>query len=120
MGSDGYGDGGKRRSRASGGREVVDGRRARRRRPGRLWLECADREIPEEAAILLPDVMLLVVEDLCARISRQAWRERRPRCWRLRARARRRAEDRLLAAREARVRVLSEEYLDGSGWSRVV
>ena len=79
---------------------------------GTLSLASAGRTVPVDAALRLPDVMLLVTEDACARIAEADWRLRRPSWRRPRARLRWYRERRQLRAKTARVRALAEEYLD--------
>jgi hypothetical protein len=81
--------------------------------PDFLEVACAHRTVPVEAALELPDVMLLVVEDACARIAEQAWQARRPPRWNVGATRRWRAETAPLHRKQERVRALAEQYLDG-------
>nr|WSY53833.1 hypothetical protein OG999_29445 [Streptomyces sp. NBC_00886] len=67
-----------------------------------------------EAALRLPNVMMLVVEDACTALSREGWRRREPVRWRFQARRRRQTEGRQLDAKENRVRDLAVQCLDAS------
>jgi hypothetical protein len=78
-----------------------------------LDVACAHRTVPVEAALELPDVMLLVVEDACARFAEQAWHARRPPRWNVAATRRWRTEAAQLHRKQERVQALAEQYLDG-------
>lgn len=47
-----------------------------------LRLPGAERTVGVEAALTLPTVMMLVVEDTCAQIAREDWQRREPSRWR--------------------------------------
>jgi hypothetical protein len=67
-----------------------------------------------ETALRLPNVMMLVVEDVCTALSREDWRRREPARWRSQARHRRHSEGGQLDAKEARLRDLAVQCLDAS------
>ncbi|MBD0842094.1 hypothetical protein [Streptomyces sp. TRM68416] len=77
-----------------------------------LHLPCAERTVGVEAALRLPDVMVLVVEDTCAVIALRNWARREPPIWRRRARRCWHAEGRRLRAEKARVKDLAARCLD--------
>jgi hypothetical protein len=91
---------------------TVPSRRSSGRPPTVLRLPCARRTVGVEAALRLPGVMVLVVEDACTVIALRDWRRREPP--RLHPWARRRwwAEGRRLRAKEARIRELAAQCLD--------
>jgi hypothetical protein len=78
-----------------------------------LELACADSTVPVEAALVLPEVMLLAVEDACVRVHELAWQARRPSWWNPRAALRWHAEAAELRRRQERVRTLGDRYLGG-------
>jgi hypothetical protein len=65
-----------------------------------------------EAALRLPSVMVLVVEDACTVIALRDWEQREPHRLRLWARRRWHAEGRRLRAKELRIRALAAQCLD--------
>ncbi|WP_329268346.1 hypothetical protein [Streptomyces sp. NBC_01451] len=75
-------------------------------------LPCAQRTVGVEAALRLPNVMMLVVEDACTQIALTDWRRREPPRWRHRARHRWYAEERWLDAKKARLKELAAQCLD--------
>ncbi|MDX3387234.1 hypothetical protein PV682_38195 [Streptomyces niveiscabiei] len=87
--------------------------RSRRRPSAFLELTCAQRTVGVEAALRLPNVMMLVVEDACARIAEESWQRRGPRRWRLHAHRSWRQEGEQLREKRARMRDLAVECLDG-------
>ena len=87
--------------------------RSRRRPSTFLELTCAERTVGVEAALRLPNVMMLVVEDACARIAEESRQRRKPRRWRLRAHRRWRQEGERLREKRVRMRDLAVECLDG-------
>ena len=78
-----------------------------------LEVACAHRTVPVEAALELPDVMLVIVEDACTRLTEQAWLERRPLVWDRRSVRRWHAEASQLRRKQERVQALAEQYLNG-------
>jgi hypothetical protein len=77
-----------------------------------LSIGCAGRSVGVDAAVQLPDVMFLVVEDACARLAQADRDRRRPRRWQLRALRRWRTEGKRLQAKAERIQRLSGELLD--------
>ncbi|MBO1333017.1 hypothetical protein [Streptomyces sp. VRA16 Mangrove soil] len=77
-----------------------------------LELPCADRTVGVAAALELPSVMMLVVEDACTRIAYADWRHREPSRLHVRARRRWQAEGHQLRAKRQRLRELAVECLD--------
>ncbi|WP_438295505.1 hypothetical protein [Streptomyces sp. HUAS TT7] len=67
-----------------------------------------------EAALRLPTVMMLVVEDACTRIAREDWRRREPARWRCKAYHRWCSEGQQLRAKKARLKELAAQCLDTS------
>jgi hypothetical protein len=65
-----------------------------------------------EAALKLPNVMMLVVEDFCVRIAHEDWQHREPTRWNPRLRRCWRSEGRLLRAKKARLKELAAQCLD--------
>jgi len=93
---------------------TVPWRRSRRRPTTVVTLPCARRTVGVEAALWLPNVMMLVVEDVCTAFSREDWRRREPAPWRSQARHRWHTEGRQLDAKETRLRDLAVQCLDAS------
>ncbi|MDN3028990.1 hypothetical protein [Streptomyces sp. S.PB5] len=91
---------------------TVPWRRSHRRPLTVLDLPCAERTVGVEAALKLPTVMMLVVEDTCTQIAREDWRRREPPRWRPQARHRWHAEGRRLHAKTARLKELAAQCLD--------
>ncbi|MCI3278230.1 hypothetical protein [Streptomyces cylindrosporus] len=91
---------------------TVPSRRSSRYPSTVLHLSCARRTVGVEAALRLPTVMVLVVEDACTVIALRDWAHREPSHWRPWARARWHAEGRRLRAKELRMRELAAQCLD--------
>ncbi|MDN3029196.1 hypothetical protein [Streptomyces sp. S.PB5] len=91
---------------------TVPSRRSSRRPSTVLHLPCARRTVGVEAALRLPTVMVLVVEDTCTLIALRDWQDREPPRRRPRARHRWHAEGRRLRAKEQRMLELAEQCLD--------
>lgn len=91
---------------------TVPWRKSRRRPTTVLDLPCARRTVGVEAALRLPSVMMLVVEDACTVIALTDWRRREPPRWRPQARHRWHIEGRRLEAKKARLKELAAECLD--------
>ncbi|MFF0739672.1 hypothetical protein ACFYVL_04650 [Streptomyces sp. NPDC004111] len=77
-----------------------------------LRLQCAQRVVGVEAALLLPNVMVLVVEDVCTRLAYEDWQRRRPARWHLVAHRRWRAEGIWLEGKFQRLWALAGDCLD--------
>ncbi|PWI17957.1 hypothetical protein DI272_30220 [Streptomyces sp. Act143] len=77
-----------------------------------LDLPCTHRTVGVEAAVRLPTVMMLVVEDACTAFAREDWRAHEPPRWRPRARRRWHSEGRRLRDKETRLRELAVQCLD--------
>jgi hypothetical protein len=90
---------------------TVPWRRARRRPTTVVTLPRAQRTVGVEAALRLPNVMMLVIEDACTALSREDWQRREPARWRPRARHRRHTEGRRPDAKETRLRDLAVQCL---------
>lgn len=91
---------------------TVPSRRSSRRPSTVLHLPCARRTVGVEAALRLPTVMVLVVEDACTVIALRDWERREPSHWRPWVRRRWHEEGRRLRAKELRVRELAAQSLD--------
>ncbi|MEV0173575.1 hypothetical protein AB0I00_20960 [Streptomyces sp. NPDC050803] len=91
---------------------ALPSRRSSRRSPSELHLPCAERTVGVAAALRLPEVMVLVVEDTCAVIALRDWQRREPPRWRPQARHRWQVEGRRLRAEKARVKDLAAQCLD--------
>ncbi|MFF4804323.1 hypothetical protein ACFY1U_39115 [Streptomyces sp. NPDC001351] len=91
---------------------AVPSHRSSRRPATVLHLPCARRTVGVEAALRLPTVMVLVVEDACTAIALRDWERREPSHWRPWALRRWGAEGRRLRAKELRVRELAAQSLD--------
>ncbi|MGW3938747.1 hypothetical protein [Streptomyces phaeochromogenes] len=87
-------------------------RRSRRRPSAVLALRRAQRTVGVEAALRLPSVMVLVVEDSCTAFAHEDWRRREPPRRRLQARRDWQAEGRRLRTKEERLRELAAQCLD--------
>ncbi|MFI6620261.1 hypothetical protein [Streptomyces sp. NPDC050528] len=91
---------------------TVPWRRSRRRPTTVVTLPCAQRTVGVGAVLWLPNVMMLVVEDVCTALSREDWRRREPARWRSGARRHWNTEGRQLDAKETRLRYLAVQCLD--------
>lgn len=91
---------------------TVPSRRSSGRPTAVVHLPCARRTVGVEAALRLPSVMVLVVEDTCTVIALRDWERREPRRLHPWARRRWEAEGRRLRAKEERVRELAAQCLD--------
>ncbi|MCX3059886.1 hypothetical protein [Streptomyces beihaiensis] len=78
-----------------------------------LRLRSVDRTVGVEAALRMPSVMVLVVEDACVRFAQEDWAMRRPPRRRPLERRHWYAEGQRLRAKSARLRALAAECLDG-------
>lgn len=87
-------------------------RQSRGRSISVLDLPCAERTVGVEAALKLPNVMVLVVEDTCAQIAHEDWQHREPTRWHLQAHRCWRSEGRLLRAKKTRLKELATQCLD--------
>lgn len=87
-------------------------RQSRSRSISVLDLPCAERTVGVEAALKLPNVMMLVVEDTCAQIAHEDWQHREPTRWHPRAHRCRRSEGRLRRAKKARLEELAAQCPD--------
>ncbi|MFE2064380.1 hypothetical protein ACFXDH_18580 [Streptomyces sp. NPDC059467] len=87
-------------------------RQSRRHPTSVLDLPCAQRTVGVEAALQLPNVMMLVVEDACTQIADEDWRHREPTRRHVWARRKWRSEGRLLRAKKARLKALATQCLD--------
>jgi hypothetical protein len=90
-------------SRRSGGRPATV-----------VHLPYAERTVGVEAALQLPTVMMLVVEDACAVIALRDWQRREPSRWHPLARRRWLAEGGRLRAKKARMKELAAQSLDAA------
>lgn len=68
-----------------------------------------NRRVSEARALDEPELMMLVGEDCCWRLSVTAWKRRRPWPWRIRGRRAWHAEGRVLREKEQRLRELGAE-----------
>ncbi|MER6628953.1 hypothetical protein ABT301_12010 [Streptomyces sp. NPDC000987] len=91
---------------------ALPSRRSDRRPATLLHLPCAERTVGVEAALVLPTVMVLVVEDACAVIALRDWQRREPSRRHPLARRRWRAEGERLRAKKARIKELAAQSLD--------
>ncbi|MFE7172918.1 hypothetical protein [Streptomyces sp. NPDC057616] len=91
---------------------TVPSRRSSGRPATVVHLPCARRTVGVEAALRLPSVMVLVVEDACTVMALHDWQRREPHRLRPLARRRWRAEGRRLRAKEERMRELAAQCLD--------
>jgi len=91
---------------------TVPSRRSNGRPTTLVHLPCARRTVGVEAALRLPSVMVLVVEDACTVIALRDWERREPHRLRPWARRRWHAEGRRLRAKELRMRELAAQCLD--------
>ncbi|EST18709.1 hypothetical protein M878_44530 [Streptomyces roseochromogenus subsp. oscitans DS 12.976] len=91
---------------------TVPWHKSRQRPISVLDLPCAERTVGVEAALKLPNVMMLVVEDTCAQIAHEDWQHREPTCWHPQAHRCWRSEGRLLRAKKARLKELAAQCLD--------
>ncbi|WP_431964802.1 hypothetical protein [Actinacidiphila sp. bgisy160] len=87
-------------------------RQSRKRPISVLDLPCAERTVGVEAALKLPSVMMLVIEDTCAQIAREDWQRSEPTRWHLQAHRCWRSEGRLLRAKGVRLKELAAQCLD--------
>jgi hypothetical protein len=91
---------------------TVPWRKSRKRPMTGLDLPCAQRTVGVEAALRLPSVMMLVVEDACTMIALTDWRRREPPRRRPRERHRWHAEGQRLEAKKGRLKELAAQCLD--------
>ncbi|MEV0740224.1 hypothetical protein AB0I51_30805 [Streptomyces sp. NPDC050549] len=91
---------------------TIPWRRSRERPTAVLALRCAQRTVGVEAALQLPSVMVLVVEDACTAFALEDWRRREPPRRHLQARRGWQAEGRRLRTKEGRLRELAAQCLD--------
>jgi hypothetical protein len=73
-----------------------------------LRLHALPTSVPADLDLLTPTMRVVVIEDLCWALTRDAWLARRPRWWRLAARQAWAAGRTALAAKQQRLRELAE------------
>ena len=74
-------------------------------------LKAVNLTVPVDLGLLTPTMRMVVVEDMCWDLAREAWRARRPPLWRRARRRAWRAEGAVLDAKRDRIRaVVSAEH----------
>ncbi|MEU6379227.1 hypothetical protein [Streptomyces sp. NPDC046909] len=91
---------------------TVPWRRSRKRAMTVLDLPYVERTVGVEAALCLPSVMVLVIEDLCAQVAHEDWQRREPPRWRPAARHHWCGEGQQLRAKKDRLKELAAQCLD--------
>lgn len=74
--------------------------------PG-MRLQAVGRTVPADLDLLTPTMRVVVIEDLCWALEREAWLARRPAWWRLSARRAWADEQAALDAKQQRLRDLA-------------
>lgn len=72
-----------------------------------MRLQAVERTVPADLDLLSPTMRVVVIEDLCWAMEREAWLDRRPAWWQFAARHAWAAEAAALDAKQQRVRELA-------------